>query len=211
MSFERTIGRLLRSIQAGERHLAWNDPRLRAIPASISLRSSAFADGAPMPRPLRRRWRRRQHLAAAELVGYSSWSGGTGAHHAGPGCAPASPGHASNRGYPAGPGWCRRRSALARQRSRNQLWPRLVSQDRLCRPASCVWSRSASLRVPDLRIEAAADGYDGSGSWFDGLRHRKVRMRPRPFNRDLRAALKISSVRCRRRHQPCGALPRFQC
>lgn len=49
MTIERTIGRLLRSIQAGERHLAWNDPRLRAIPASISLRSSAYADGALMP------------------------------------------------------------------------------------------------------------------------------------------------------------------
>jgi Raf kinase inhibitor-like YbhB/YbcL family protein len=49
MTVERTLGRLLRSIHAGDRHLAWNDPRLRDVPAIIRLSSSAFAEGTPMP------------------------------------------------------------------------------------------------------------------------------------------------------------------
>lgn len=50
MTVERTIGRLLRSVRAGDRHLAWSDPRLRTISGGIDLISPAFGDGAPMPR-----------------------------------------------------------------------------------------------------------------------------------------------------------------
>jgi Raf kinase inhibitor-like YbhB/YbcL family protein len=49
MGIQRTIGRLLRPFRAGGRQLMWNDPRLRKIPDSIVLTSSAFADGAAMP------------------------------------------------------------------------------------------------------------------------------------------------------------------
>jgi Raf kinase inhibitor-like YbhB/YbcL family protein len=46
---ERRIGRALRSIRAGDRRLAWNDPRVATVPASIRLSSPAFADGGAMP------------------------------------------------------------------------------------------------------------------------------------------------------------------
>lgn len=46
---ERFIGRVLRPARAGDRRLAWNDPRLAAAPASIRLTSPAFADGGAMP------------------------------------------------------------------------------------------------------------------------------------------------------------------
>jgi Raf kinase inhibitor-like YbhB/YbcL family protein len=49
MTVERTIGRLLRPIRAGDRHLAWSDRRLRDIPATILLSSPGFAEAAPMP------------------------------------------------------------------------------------------------------------------------------------------------------------------
>jgi Raf kinase inhibitor-like YbhB/YbcL family protein len=45
----RAIGKALRGIRAGDRHLAWNDPALTAVPAGIRLASSAFADGGAMP------------------------------------------------------------------------------------------------------------------------------------------------------------------
>lgn len=44
------IGQLLRSIRAGDRHLAWNEPGFRDVPASIVLSSSAFSEASPMPR-----------------------------------------------------------------------------------------------------------------------------------------------------------------
>jgi Raf kinase inhibitor-like YbhB/YbcL family protein len=50
MKVERTIGRLLRSIRAGDRQLTWNDPRLRAIPDTIALTSAAFTEGMPIAR-----------------------------------------------------------------------------------------------------------------------------------------------------------------
>ena len=46
---ERTIGRLLRPVRAGERHLACRDPRIADPPATILLTSPAFADGSPIP------------------------------------------------------------------------------------------------------------------------------------------------------------------
>ncbi len=46
---ERLLGRLLRGVRAGDRHLAWNAPALEAAPATIVLTSPAFADGAIMP------------------------------------------------------------------------------------------------------------------------------------------------------------------
>jgi Raf kinase inhibitor-like YbhB/YbcL family protein len=45
----RVIGRMLRGIRAGDKHLAWNDLALVAVPVRISLLSSAFADGQAMP------------------------------------------------------------------------------------------------------------------------------------------------------------------
>lgn len=47
--FERTIGRVLRRYHAGDRHLAWNDPRIATAPDSIRLTSPAFADGGAIP------------------------------------------------------------------------------------------------------------------------------------------------------------------
>lgn len=46
---ERIIGRLLRARHGRDAYLAWNDPRLTDVPDSITLRSPAFADGAPIP------------------------------------------------------------------------------------------------------------------------------------------------------------------
>jgi Raf kinase inhibitor-like YbhB/YbcL family protein len=45
----RMIGKALRGIRAGDKHLAWNAAALAAAPVSISLTSSAFADGQAMP------------------------------------------------------------------------------------------------------------------------------------------------------------------
>ncbi len=46
---ERFVGWALRSVRAGDRRLAWNDPRVATAPISIRLVSSAFADGGVMP------------------------------------------------------------------------------------------------------------------------------------------------------------------
>lgn len=46
---ERLIGRALRGIRAGDRHLAWNMPALADAPDTIAISSSAFAAGAPIP------------------------------------------------------------------------------------------------------------------------------------------------------------------
>lgn len=46
---ERLIGRALRSVRAGDRRLAWNDPRLAGVADGIRLTSSAFVDGGAMP------------------------------------------------------------------------------------------------------------------------------------------------------------------
>lgn len=46
----RFIGRLLRTVHAGDAHLAWQHPQLQSE-ASLSLTSSAFADGAAMSAP----------------------------------------------------------------------------------------------------------------------------------------------------------------
>lgn len=48
-TIERALGWLLRSVRAGDRHLAWNDPRLADAPASIALASPAFAEGGAIP------------------------------------------------------------------------------------------------------------------------------------------------------------------
>ncbi|MGO4870886.1 MAG: YbhB/YbcL family Raf kinase inhibitor-like protein [Roseiarcus sp.] len=40
---------MLRSVHAGDRHLAWNDPRFADAPESLLLTSAAFADGGAMP------------------------------------------------------------------------------------------------------------------------------------------------------------------
>jgi Raf kinase inhibitor-like YbhB/YbcL family protein len=46
---ERAIGRLFRPVRAGDRHLAWNDPRVGDTQESIRLTSPAFADGTAIP------------------------------------------------------------------------------------------------------------------------------------------------------------------
>lgn len=46
---ERLLGRALRRVRAGDRHLIWNDPRIGDAPASIRLTSPTFANGAAMP------------------------------------------------------------------------------------------------------------------------------------------------------------------
>jgi phosphatidylethanolamine-binding protein (PEBP) family uncharacterized protein len=43
------LGRLLRNVRAGDRHLLWNDPSVRHAPDSIVLSSTAFAAGASIP------------------------------------------------------------------------------------------------------------------------------------------------------------------
>lgn len=48
-ALERAIGRLLQPVRAGDRHLAWNDPRVADAPESLRLTSAAFSDGWPMP------------------------------------------------------------------------------------------------------------------------------------------------------------------
>ncbi len=47
---ERTLGSLLRGVRADEKYLAFNDPRFAAAPVSISLTSSAFVEGGPIPK-----------------------------------------------------------------------------------------------------------------------------------------------------------------
>ena len=44
------IGRLLRPVRAGQKHLAWNDSAFRDVPASLALASSAFGSGGTIPR-----------------------------------------------------------------------------------------------------------------------------------------------------------------
>ena len=46
---EDLIGRLLRPVRAGEKHLACNDPAARAAPDLIALSSPAFESGGAMP------------------------------------------------------------------------------------------------------------------------------------------------------------------
>jgi Raf kinase inhibitor-like YbhB/YbcL family protein len=45
----RVIGKALRGIRAGDKHLAWNDPALTSVPIGIRLTSSAFEDGRAIP------------------------------------------------------------------------------------------------------------------------------------------------------------------
>lgn len=47
---EGVIGRLLRPVRAGEKHLACNDPVARDAPEAITLSSPAFASGGAIPR-----------------------------------------------------------------------------------------------------------------------------------------------------------------
>jgi Raf kinase inhibitor-like YbhB/YbcL family protein len=49
MSLESSLGRLLRPVRAGDRHLLQNDPRLDAR-SSFDLSSPDFSDGGMMPR-----------------------------------------------------------------------------------------------------------------------------------------------------------------
>jgi Raf kinase inhibitor-like YbhB/YbcL family protein len=45
----RVIGKALRGIRAGDKHLAWNDTALTTVPVRIRLTSSAFEDGRAIP------------------------------------------------------------------------------------------------------------------------------------------------------------------
>jgi Raf kinase inhibitor-like YbhB/YbcL family protein len=45
----RLVGRLLRGVRAGPRHLARNHPAIRAVPDSIRLQSTSFTSGGTMP------------------------------------------------------------------------------------------------------------------------------------------------------------------
>lgn len=48
-SVERTLGRWLKNVRAGDRHLAWNDPRFADTPDTILLSSAAFDDAEIIP------------------------------------------------------------------------------------------------------------------------------------------------------------------
>ncbi|HEY1721869.1 MAG TPA: YbhB/YbcL family Raf kinase inhibitor-like protein [Magnetospirillaceae bacterium] len=48
-TIERTLGRWLKNVRAGDRHLAWNDPRFTAAPDTILLTSSAFDESEIIP------------------------------------------------------------------------------------------------------------------------------------------------------------------
>jgi Raf kinase inhibitor-like YbhB/YbcL family protein len=50
ISIARIIGRLLRGVHAGEKHLLWNHAALADAPQTISLMSPAFAPAGPIPR-----------------------------------------------------------------------------------------------------------------------------------------------------------------
>ena len=43
------IGQLLRPVRAGEKHLAGNDPAIRAVPDTLTLSSPAFQPGGTIP------------------------------------------------------------------------------------------------------------------------------------------------------------------
>jgi Raf kinase inhibitor-like YbhB/YbcL family protein len=43
------VGRLLRGVRAGERHLSWNHPAMRGAPETLGLESANFANGEHMP------------------------------------------------------------------------------------------------------------------------------------------------------------------
>jgi hypothetical protein len=45
----RVIGKALRGIRAGDKHLAWNDRALTTVSVRIRLSSSAFEDGRAIP------------------------------------------------------------------------------------------------------------------------------------------------------------------
>jgi Raf kinase inhibitor-like YbhB/YbcL family protein len=49
-TIERTLGRLLRRVRAGDAHLSWNAPGLCDAPATIVLTSPDFVDGGAMSR-----------------------------------------------------------------------------------------------------------------------------------------------------------------
>jgi Raf kinase inhibitor-like YbhB/YbcL family protein len=46
---KRLVGKLLRGVQAGERHLAWSSSAAANAPPSIAVASPAFAPGQPIP------------------------------------------------------------------------------------------------------------------------------------------------------------------
>jgi len=46
---ERLVGKVLRGVRAGDRHLAWNGAALASVPDRLRLTSSAFAEGGIMP------------------------------------------------------------------------------------------------------------------------------------------------------------------
>lgn len=43
------VGRLLRGVRAGERHLSWNHPAMRGVPETLVLQSASFAAGGSLP------------------------------------------------------------------------------------------------------------------------------------------------------------------
>jgi Raf kinase inhibitor-like YbhB/YbcL family protein len=47
---ERALGTLLRGMRADEKYLAFNDARFAIVPASLSLTSSVFTNGGPIPK-----------------------------------------------------------------------------------------------------------------------------------------------------------------
>jgi Raf kinase inhibitor-like YbhB/YbcL family protein len=44
------IGRVLRPVRAGQKHLAWNDPAFRDVPATLALVSPSFEPDGTIPR-----------------------------------------------------------------------------------------------------------------------------------------------------------------
>jgi Raf kinase inhibitor-like YbhB/YbcL family protein len=49
MSLARLIGRALRGVHAGDKHLAWNHPAIALAPVSLDLASPWFAEGGTIP------------------------------------------------------------------------------------------------------------------------------------------------------------------
>jgi hypothetical protein len=45
----RVIGKALRGVRAGDKHLAWNETALTTVPVRIGLTSAAFEDGRAIP------------------------------------------------------------------------------------------------------------------------------------------------------------------
>ena len=93
------IGQLLRPVRAGEKHLASNDPAIRAVPATLTLFQPRFPARRGHPRAIRRPRRGGKHLAGPELVRRPGRHPAAGLDRGGP----RRPGPAAHRARPRRP------------------------------------------------------------------------------------------------------------